>query len=133
MSGSFPRSCLLPVLLALLVFGAAGASAQQTPDLFAQGENVYAANCASCHRGNGQGLPNVFPALAQNSFVTGAPQAVIDILLNGRRGTMGRMPAWQATLNDAQIAAVITYIRQQWGNKAEAVTPEQVAAQRRPQ
>lgn len=112
-------------------FLTAAAAAQEKPALEQQGEKVYAARCAACHRQNGQGLPNVFPALANNSFVTGDPHGVIQILLEGRRGSMGRMPAWKAILNDQEIAAVVTYIRQAWGNQAEAVTPEQVAAQRR--
>ncbi|MGQ9921999.1 MAG: c-type cytochrome [Desulfobacca sp.] len=115
------------LLLGFLV--AAGAQDKSTPD--PQGEKVYAARCADCHRRHGQGLPNIFPALANNSFVTGDPLGVIQVILAGRRGSMGRMPAWQAILNDQEIAAVVTYIRQAWGNQAEAVTPEQVAAQRR--
>lgn len=118
-------------VLALMMILAAGAAAQEKAGLFQAGQEVYAAHCASCHRANGQGLPNVFPALTKNSFVTGDPQGVIQIILEGRQGSMGRMPAWQSRLNDQQIAAVVTYIRQAWDNQAGAVTPEQVAGQRR--
>lgn len=105
--------------------------AQEKSEIFQQGEKIYAERCADCHRRNGQGLPNVFPSLVKNDFVTGEPQGVIQIILAGRRGSMGRMPAWQTTLTDPQIAAVVTYIRQAWGNQAGAVTPEQVAGQRK--
>ncbi len=119
------------VCIGLLSVSVAGGLAPEKGELWEQGEKVYAAHCADCHRSNGQGLPNVFPALAQNGFVTGDPQGVIQILLEGRRGSMGRMPAWKALLTDQQIAAVSTYIRQAWGNQATAITPEMVAKQRR--
>jgi len=127
------KSMIVRFGVAALICGflAATAAAQEKAALGQQGEKVYAARCADCHRQNGQGLPNVFPALANNSFVTGDPHGVIQILLEGRRGSMGRMPAWKAILTDQEIAAVVTYIRQAWGNQAEPVTPEQVAAQRR--
>lgn len=118
-------------VLALIIFLVAVAAAQDKTGLFQTGQEVYTAHCAACHRSNGQGLPKVFPALTKNSFVTGDPQGVIQIILEGRRGTLGRMPAWKTSLNDQQIAAVVTYIRQAWENQAEAVTPEQVAGQRR--
>ena len=121
------------LLVSLLLVGVALTSvgAQEKSPLFQQGEKVYGANCASCHRGNGQGLPNVFPSLVQNEFVTGDPQPVVQLILEGRRGSMGRMPGWQTRLQDEQIAAVVSFIRQHWGNQAEAVTPEMVAAPRR--
>jgi cytochrome c6 len=72
-----------------------------------------------------------FPALKGNAFVTGDPQPVIDILINGRKGKLGQMPAWKEHLDDAQIAAVIGYIRNAWGNGAPAVKPEDVAAARK--
>jgi mono/diheme cytochrome c family protein len=127
-----PKFCLGALLwVGFFISHPVGGLAQDQGELWEQGEKIYAARCADCHRRNGQGLPNVFPALAQNGFVTGDPQGVIQILLEGRRGSMGRMPAWKALLNDQQIAAVSTYIRQAWGNQATAVTPEMVAKQRR--
>lgn len=122
----------LPVgLMACLGLWAATGLAQEKAPLTQQGEKVYRARCADCHRSNGQGLPNIFPALAGSDFVTGAPQGVIQIILEGRRGNMGRMPAWKTTLDDQEIAAVVTYIRQAWGNQAEAVSAAEVGQQRR--
>ena len=61
----------------------------------------------------------------------GDPKAVIQTILEGRKGKMGRMPAWQDRLNDQQVAAVATFIRDNWGNQAEAVTPAMVAKNRK--
>jgi len=118
--------------LALLVVATTVGAAQEKSAPWQEGEAIYADRCADCHRRNGQGLPRAIPALAQNDFVTGAPQEVIQVLLEGRKGSLGRMPGWRNVLTDQQLAAVATYIRQAWGNQAEAVTPEQVAKQRRP-
>lgn len=100
------------------------------------GASVYSTNCASCHAANGQGLPGTFPALAGNPIVTGDPKAVIGIIANGLHGQIkvngqvfnGVMPAWHGKLTDAQIAAVLTYIRSSWGNKASPITEAQVKA-----
>ncbi len=83
----------------------------------------------------GQGLPGTFPPLAKNAYVTGDPSKVIHTLLNGMNGPVkvngnaynGAMPAWKGTLSNAEIAAVITYVRSSFGNKASAVTEAQVA------
>ena len=55
---------------------------------------------------------------------------MIATVLNGRKGTLGQMPTWKDNLDDQQIAAVVTYIRQAWSNRAPAVTPAMVAAAR---
>ncbi len=99
------------------------------------GEKVYTANCSACHGANGTGTSGVFPPLAGNAMVTGAPDKVIAAVKNGLTGTTtvsgktynGAMPAWKGKLSDAQIADVITYIRSSWGNAAGAVTEAQVA------
>jgi len=59
------------------------------------------------------------------------PKAVIQTILEGRKGKIGRMPAWQDKLSDRQIAAVATFIRNNWGNQAEAVTAAMVASNRK--
>jgi cytochrome c6 len=69
--------------------------------------------------------------LKGNAFVTGDPQPVIDLLLNGRTGKLGQMPAWKEHLDDARIAAAISYIRNAWGNRAPAIRKEDVAAARK--
>jgi cytochrome c6 len=122
------RLLLILASLALLV---GGAWAQVEGDLARQGQEVFAENCAQCHRANGEGLPATFPALNENPFVLGDPKPVIATVLNGRKGDMGQMPTWEDKLDDQQIAAAVTYIRQAWSNRAPAVTPSMVAATRR--
>lgn len=96
-------------------------------DLFPKGKEIFTENCADCHRLNGQGLPGTFPAHDGNPFVVGAPAPVIATVLNGRKGDLGEMPSWKDKLDDTQIAAVVTYIRHAWSNKAPGVTPALVA------
>lgn len=98
-------------------------------ELAARGEKVYAANCVACHQAGGQGVPGAFPALAGSQMVTGPQDPQIGILLNGKAG----MPAWKSTLSDTEIAAVITYTRNAWGNKPEdnIVQPAEVLAARK--
>ena len=120
---------LLLILASLAIMGG-GAWAQASGDLKKQGQGVFEENCAQCHRANGEGLPDTFPALNKNPFVLGEPSPVIATVLNGRKGNLGEMPAWQDTLNNDQIAAVVTYIRQAWSNRAAPVAPAMVAAAR---
>lgn len=99
------------------------------------GRKVYMTRCMSCHQMNGQGINGVFPPLIDNEWVEGDKGRLIRILLHGMTGETevngvtysGAMPPWGTFLNDAQIAAVLTYIRSSWGNEAEAVTPAEVA------
>jgi cytochrome c6 len=118
------------VVLASLALLVGSAWAQETGDLLSQGQKVFEDNCADCHRLNGKGLPGTFPAHAGNPFVVGPPGPVIATVLNGRKGILGQMPTWKDKLDDQQIAAVLTYIRQAWSNRAPAVTPAMVAAKR---
>ncbi len=100
------------------------------------GSAVFAQNCASCHAATGKGIPGAFPPLAGNPVVTGDPNKLISTVLGGMNGPMavngahfnGAMPAWKDKLSPAEVAAVVTYIRSSWGNKAPAVTEAQVKA-----
>ena len=99
-------------------------------DIVARGEKVYAANCVACHQANGSGLAAMkAPALAGNKFVMGAHNGPIDTVLNGRQGTA--MQAWARQLSDTEIAAVITYARNSFGNKANEVQPAEVNSRRK--
>jgi mono/diheme cytochrome c family protein len=117
----------LVILLCLALLGGAGLARGQG-SAAQQGQGVFEENCAQCHRSNGEGLPATFPALNKNPFVLGDPQPVIATVLNGRKGNMGAMPGWKDNLDDKQVAAVVTYIRQAWSNRAAAVTAAMVAA-----
>lgn len=89
-------------------------------ELMAQGEQVYATFCASCHMPNGKGVPPVFPALDGSPIATGPRDAHLDIIINGKTGTA--MQAFGNQLDAAQIAAVTHYERHAWGNNAGDVT-----------
>lgn len=105
-------------------------------DLMAQGKAVYEKNCAVCHQVSGAGLPPAFPALTGSKIATspifGAdgkylPDSHLDRVLNGKNA----MPPWKASLNDTEIAAVITYERNALGNNVgDVVQPAQVQAAR---
>jgi cytochrome c oxidase subunit II len=99
-------------------------------ELAARGEKVYAANCVACHQAQGQGTPAMkAPALAGNKNVTGEEATPIDTVLNGRPNTA--MQAFKQQLSDTEIAAVVTYARNSWGNKASDVQPAEVKARRK--
>jgi cytochrome c oxidase subunit 2 len=102
-------------------------------ELIARGEKVFSANCAACHQANGKGVPGAFPALDGSKVVTGPKDAQIKTVLDGvvRNGQPTAMVAWKNTLSDADIAAVITYTRNSWGNHTgEAIQPSEVKAAR---
>jgi cytochrome c oxidase subunit 2 len=97
-------------------------------ELKAAGEKVYAANCAACHQPTGKGMPPAFPALDGSKVANGPKAAHVNIVLNGKPGTA---MASFARLSDSDLAAVITYTRTAWGNKADAVMPAEVRAARK--
>lgn len=108
------------------------ASAEKTwtkEELMAQGEKVYATNCGGCHQANGEGVPNVFPALKGSPIALGDVAKHIDVVVNGVPATT--MQAFGAQLNDADIASVITYERNKWGNDTgDMVQPADIKAAR---
>jgi len=101
------------------------------------GASVYNANCASCHQANGQGIASAFPPLDGSRWVIADKAIPVQILLWGVSGPMevkgqtynGVMPA-MSHLNNAEIAAVLTYIRSNWSNAADAVTAAEIASER---
>ena len=96
-------------------------------ELMTKGAAVYAANCVACHQANGRGVPGAFPALDGSKLVTGPADPQLALVLNGKTGTA--MPAWKQ-LSDTDIAAVVTYTRNSWGNKAGDVLPAAVKVAR---
>jgi cytochrome c oxidase subunit 2 len=88
-------------------------------ELKQRGEKVYAANCAVCHQPNGKGA-GAFPALDGSKVVNGPKDGQVKILLNGKNA----MPKW-ASLNDVELASVMTFTRNSWGNKTgEVIQPK---------
>jgi cytochrome c oxidase subunit II len=99
------------------------------PELVARGEKVYVNNCVACHQATGRGAPPAFPPLAGSKIVGGPEEGQIDIVLNGKPNTA--MAAFGRQLSDTDIAAVITFTRNSWGNKASDVQPAEVRARRK--
>ena len=98
----------------------------ELPALSARGEKVYAANCAACHQANGKGAGPIMPLDGSALVLDADKTKEIAILLKGRNG----MPAWKQ-LSDTDIAAVITYTKNNWSNKTgQLVQPAEVLAQR---
>lgn len=106
-------------------------------DLTRHGEEVYNNNCAVCHKPDGTGMPPSFPALKGSDIATGNLQTNINLVLRGK----GAMPAWGPQLNDLDIAAAITYVRNSWGNNntqihganaGGVVQPSDILSQRQP-
>lgn len=102
------------------------------------GQRIYGRTCITCHQANGQGQPGAFPPLVGSAFVSGDKDRLIRIALNGLSGPLvvngqrfnGVMPGWKAQLNDAQVAAVLSYVRATFGSGADSVTVEEVREQR---
>jgi cytochrome c oxidase subunit 2 len=98
-------------------------------ELVKRGEKVYSSNCVACHQANGKGVPGSFPALDGSPVVNGPRAHQIDIVMHGKNA----MPAWAPVLSDTEIAAVITYTRNTWSNKAaeNIVQPAEISAARK--
>ena len=110
--------------------GAAGAAVD--------GKQVFTANCVACHQATGKGLPGVFPPLDGSEWVMGDARTVANILLHGVSGELvvmgntykGAMPSFQQ-LGDAELAAVASYIRSEWSNKADPIKADLFATERK--
>lgn len=115
------------LILAFLVTGCAGETfdttfAHQPDDLINQGEQLYLENCARCHQLDGDGYSRIYPNLANNPLVTlHDPVPVIQAVLHGQ----GTMPGFKNSLSHEELASVISYIRNAWGNQAPVVFPKQ--------
>jgi mono/diheme cytochrome c family protein len=116
--------------------GGGGPAAELPPLAF--GEKVYKDICQACHQANGLGLPGQFPALSGSEWVDGSEyneKRVVALLLKGLKGPItvkgasfnNQMPS-QETLGPKKIAAVLTYVKQAWGNKGGEIAEAQVAA-----
>jgi cytochrome c oxidase subunit 2 len=94
-------------------------------ELMARGEKTYQTTCAACHQPDGRGVPPAFPALRGSPIATGDLAAHMDIVVHGKSGTA--MQAFGSQLSEVDLAAVITYERNAWGNSTgDMVTPKQI-------
>ena len=119
-----------------------GAVAALPPDPKVVGKRLYSQNCIVCHQANGMGVAGQFPPLVDSEWVLSdahhADNQLVLLLLNGHQGVMqvkgqnynNAMPPWKQ-LSDDQIAAILTYIRSDWGNKAPAIDATFVAQVRK--
>jgi mono/diheme cytochrome c family protein len=120
-----------------------GAVVAVKADPVALGKTQFNAVCITCHQANGQGIAGIYPPLAGSEWVNGPSARVIRIVLYGLKGTVnveghsygaaampvfGQVAGSAYNWNDEKIAAVLTYVRQEWGNKAGPITADEVAA-----
>jgi mono/diheme cytochrome c family protein len=103
------------------------------------GKKLYAGNCANCHQGTGEGQPGQYPSLVGSEWVLGNKKRLSAIMLAGLSGAVTvkgstystqAMPGWAGVFTDEKLADIMTYIRATWGNTANAVTSDEVAAAR---
>ena len=121
-----------------------GAGAEVKADPVAIGKGAYSTVCITCHQASGLGMPGIYPPLAASEWVNGSAERVIRIVVYGLKGDISvagktfnsaAMPVFGQQVtgsaynwSDEKIAAVLTYVRQEWGNKAGPITADQVAA-----
>ena len=118
---------------------AAGGEAGAAPSEVDLGKTFFSQNCVVCHQANAMGVPNTYPPLAKSEYINGGSRRLGMILLKGLQGPVtveghqfnGAMPSWEKTLTDKKIAAILTYVREDFGNTAGPITPEQIADARK--
>lgn len=118
--------------------GQAQSGGQQAEDRSEAGEALFSSHCATCHQVNGAGIRGAVPPLAESPYVTNSAHVPVSIVLFGIENEIdvagstynGRMPTFGHTLDDAQIAAVTSYIRGSWGNDAPPVASSLVSTLR---
>jgi mono/diheme cytochrome c family protein len=134
-SGGFSKDVYNPDLVSWQGGGAGAAPAPVDPKVI--GKRLYTQNCLVCHQSGGQGVAGQFPTLVESEWVIGGDWVgdnhLVKVLLQGLGGPIqvkgatynNAMPPW-SQLKDDQIAAILTYIRSEWGNNAPPITPEYV-------
>jgi mono/diheme cytochrome c family protein len=98
---------------------------------FEAGKQVYESLCQACHQPDGRGREKVAASLVGSAIALGPPEMAARVVLGGKEGTIGLMPPLGSTLSDDQIAAVLTYVRREWGQTGSAVDAATIAAVRR--
>jgi mono/diheme cytochrome c family protein len=132
---------VIPAVI-IFIFATAFSLQQQPAGLkaaIARGKTVYENYCLACHQQDGSGVPNMNPPLAKTKWVLGDKKALTKIILKGLQGGEieidgdkfhNPMPPQESVLTDQEIADVLTYVRNSFGNKASMVTMAEVKALR---
>lgn len=129
----------LAFLAASVAFTAVSTAQDAAADQLTEGKKHYMLICVACHQPTGLGLPAVFPPIAKSPYVNGSAERFASIILKGNAGPFtieGKpynqiMPPQEATLTDDKIAAIMTYVRANFGNTPAPVTAEVVASARK--
>ncbi len=142
-----------PILLLIILVGCSGEKSGQaqtagTPDpskktvdktdpVLIKGEQVFKSYCMACHMSKGEGIPNLNPPLTRTKYTLGDKKVMIEIVIKGLEGEIEVLDKKYNSfmtpfgfLSDEDIAAVTTYVRSNFGNDADGVSPEDVAAVR---
>jgi mono/diheme cytochrome c family protein len=104
----------------------AAAAARDEQQRFTAGKEIYQTLCSMCHQPDGRGRDRVAPPLVGAALALGPPAVAVRIMLHGKRGPANVMPALGALMTDEQIAAVLTYVRRDWGQTGSAIEPAAV-------
>jgi mono/diheme cytochrome c family protein len=116
--------------------GKPGAAAPVTPltpveqKRFAAGQEIYRNVCQACHQPDGRGMDKIAPPLVASAYALAPPTVPVRILLHGKEGSIGMMPPVGQTFTDEQIAAVLTYVRREWGQRGDPIDAATVGAVR---
>jgi nitrite reductase (NO-forming) len=124
-------------LISVTLYSFQGKQAFDLKASVARGKEVYVAYCISCHMEQGEGIESVFPPLAKADYLMADKKRSIQQILNGVSGEIkvngvtynGEMTAFD--LSDQDVSDVLNYVRNSWGNKGEAVKPEEVKSLRK--
>lgn len=110
--------------LTLAALTLASLSASKNSLAAESGEQLFLNNCAECHQRDGKGIENIYPSLAGNEVVLGSGVDVALVLIIGR----GEMPSFAGAISSTDMATIINYVRNSWGNHGEAITAATIDA-----
>jgi len=128
------------IAIGIALMAATNASADEKKELMAKGQKVYTEYCKTCHQANGQGMSNVYPPLAASDYIKLMPRKTIaSEIVNGKAGKVkvngkeynGVMAAIPAKYTDTDVAAVLTYVYNSWGNPGGVFTAKEIAKVRK--
>lgn len=133
MSGKIFRKAIFTILLLTSAIALCNAQSNELKASIERGKEIYATNCQNCHMAKGEGVGKVYPPLANSDYLMEDVNRSIEQVLNGTDDDTvidgvnysGQMTAFDM-LSNQQIADVLNYIRNSWGNDGEMVTPKQV-------